>query len=74
MKFESIKNLELKDLLKKSEDLQQKILDAKMKLSMQRLSNPLLIRSLRRDHARLSMAIHHQFKNRAIKKRIEDKV
>ena len=73
MKFESIKNLELKDLLKKSEDLQQKILDAKMKLSMQRLSNPLLIRNLRRDRARLSMAIHHKLKKHRNKKRIEDK-
>ena len=73
MKFESIKNLELQDLLKKSEDLKQKILDAKMKQSMKRLSNPLLIRNLRRDRARLSMAIHHQLKSRTDKKRIEGK-
>ena len=73
MKFESIKNLELKDLLKKSEDIQQKILSAKMKLSMQRLSNPLLIRSLRRDCARISMAIHHQLKKRVNGKTIKDK-
>ena len=73
MKFESIKNLELKDLLKKSEDLKQKILDAKMKQSMQRLSHPLLIRILRRDHARVSTAIHHQLKKRMSKETIKDK-
>ena len=74
MKFEFIKNLELKDLLKKSEDLQQKILDAKMKLSMQRLSNPLLIRNLRRDRARVSMAVRHRLKKQMSKKTPKDKV
>ena len=74
MKFESIKNLELKDLLKKSEDLNQKILDAKMKQSMQRLSHPLLIRLLRRDRARVSTAIHHQLKKRMNKETTKDKL
>lgn len=67
MKFEEIKNLKLEELLKKSDDLNHQILDSKMKLSMQRLPNPLLIRQLRRDQARVQTALKLCLKNRSLK-------
>ena len=67
MKFEEIKNLQLKELLSRQEGLKKEILDSKMKLSMQRLANPLKIRKLRRDKARVSMVIHQKLKERRVK-------
>ncbi len=62
MKFEEIKNLKIEDLLKKSDDLNHQILESKMKLSMQRLPDPLLIRRLRKDRARVQMVVRQKIK------------
>jgi len=65
MKFEEIKNLQLKELLKKQENLKQEILESKIKLGLQRLAHPLKIRQLRRDKARVAMVIHQRLKEKA---------
>ena len=62
MKFSEIKNLKTMELRKKLASLRQNFFDSKMKLSMKRLANPLILRSLRRDIARVQTAIrlkHH---------------
>ena len=60
MKYKDIVTLKVEELRKRLEQLNQELFDSKMKLSMQRLSNPLLIRTLRKDKARLQTAINHQ--------------
>ena len=64
MKYVEIKNLNKTELRKKLRQLKQDIFDAKMKLSMQRLPDPLTLRRLRRDRARIQTALHqpHQEK------------
>lgn len=58
MKYDEIKNLKSVDLRKKLEELKHKIFDSKIKLSMKRLPNPLSIRYLRKDRARLMTALN----------------
>ncbi len=60
MKFSEIKNLNQKELLKKLSNLRKDLFDSRMKLKMQRLPNPLTIRFLRRDIARVQTAISNQ--------------
>ena len=57
MKFLQIKNLEPRELRKKLSQLNQEIFDSKMKLSMKRLPDPLVIRRLRKDKARILTAL-----------------
>ena len=63
MKFSEIKNLNPVDLRKKLEQIKQEFFSARMNLSMQRLPNPLLLRTLRKDKARIETALS-QFKNK----------
>ena len=58
MKYAEIKNLNRVELRKKLRQLNQEVFDSKMKLSMQRLPNPLTLRRLRRDRARIQTALH----------------
>ena len=58
MKYAEIKNLKTSELRKKLQQLNQDIFDAQMKLSMQRLPNPLTLRLLRRDRARIQTALN----------------
>ena len=51
MKFSEIAHLEQKELWIKLTQLKKELFDSRMKLKMQRLSNPLSIRFLRRDIA-----------------------
>jgi len=60
MKFSEIKNLKQSELRKKLQQLSQDIFDAKMKLSMQRLPDPLTLRRLRKDRARIQTALNQQ--------------
>ena len=64
MKYLEIKNLKQSELRKKLQQLNQDVFDAKMKLSMQRLPDPLTLRRLRRDRARIQTALNqpHQEK------------
>lgn len=58
MKYQEIKDMNVKDLLAKKAEISKGLFDAKMKNSMGQLGNPLQIRGLRRDLARVETAIH----------------
>ncbi len=57
MKFSEIKDLSLKDLQKKRSTLSQELFEARMKNTIGQLANPLVIKQLRRNIARLNTAI-----------------
>ena len=57
MKYSEIAHLDEKELWIKFSQLKKELFDSRMKLKMQRLSNPLLIRSLRRDIARVQTVL-----------------
>ena len=57
MKFSEIATLNKNELRKRLHQLKQELFDSRMKLSMKRLPNPLVIRFLRRDIARLNTAL-----------------
>ncbi len=57
MKYQDVKDLSVTELKKKKKALTQDIFEAKMKNSLGQLSNPLEIRGLRRDLARLNTAL-----------------
>ena len=58
MKYSEIVHLERKELWKKLAGLKKELFDSRMKLKMQRLSNPLSLRFLRRDIARIQTALN----------------
>ena len=60
MKYAEIKNLNKDELRKKLRQLNQDVFEAQMKLSMQRLPDPLTLRRLRKDRARIHTALHQQ--------------
>lgn len=57
MKYSEIASLNVSELSKRLRQLRQELFDSRMKLNMKRLPNPLVIRFLRRDIARLNMAL-----------------
>ena len=57
MKFSEIAHLDEKELWTKLAQLRKQLFDSRMKLKMQRLSNPLSIRFLRRDMARIQTVL-----------------
>ena len=57
MKFSEIAHLEKKELWTKLSQLKKQLFESRMKLKMQRLSNPLSIRFLRRDIARIQTVL-----------------
>lgn len=57
MKYNEIKNLTIADLRKRLEETKHQLFENKMKLSMKQLPNPLVIRFLRKDQARLMTAL-----------------
>lgn len=57
MKFTEIKDLSVVELKKKRAGLADELFQAKIKNSIGQLSNPLEIRKLRKDIARLNTAI-----------------
>lgn len=63
MKYEEIKDLKRKDLIKKLSQLRKELFDSRMKLKMQRLNNPLSIRILRRNMARVQTVLSKQKNN-----------
>lgn len=68
MKFTEIAHLKKKELYIKLSQLKKELFDSRMKLRMQRLSNPLGIRFLRRDIARVQTAISLQERSKAKQK------
>lgn len=57
MKYQEIKDLNTSELKKKITSLKQDMFDAKMKNTIGQLANPLEIRSMRRDLARLKTVL-----------------
>lgn len=59
--FEELKNMSKEELLNKLEELKKELFNAKLKHSAVPLKNPLLIRNLRRDIARVKTLIRQKF-------------
>lgn len=57
MKFSEVKDLSILDLQKKRAVLSQELFEARMKNTVGQLANPLVIKQLRRNIARLNTAI-----------------
>ncbi|MFN8846249.1 MAG: 50S ribosomal protein L29 [Bdellovibrionales bacterium] len=57
MKFNEIKDMSLTELKKKRSVLSEQLFEMKMKNSIGQLSNPMTIRQLRRDIAKINTAI-----------------
>ncbi|MCE3009326.1 MAG: 50S ribosomal protein L29 [Proteobacteria bacterium] len=57
MKFSDVKDLSLSELKKKKAAMTQELFEAKMKNELGQLSNPLVIRFLRKDIAKLNTAL-----------------
>lgn len=57
MNFEDIKNLTTVELRKKVKETKEKMFEAKMKNAMGQLTNPISIRGMRRDIAKLNTAM-----------------
>lgn len=56
MKFSEVAGLADKELLKKSSELRTRMFEARMKNALGQLANPMEIREMRRDLARLKTA------------------
>jgi large subunit ribosomal protein L29 len=57
MNFKDIKDLSKKELIKKGSSLKEDLFQAKMKNSLGQLGNPMEIRKIRRDLARVRTAM-----------------
>jgi large subunit ribosomal protein L29 len=57
MKFAEIKDMSVSELMKKRSVLSEQLFEARMKNSIGQLANPVQIRQLRRDIARINTAI-----------------
>ncbi len=57
MKYEDVKGLSEKDLVKKSKELREQMFEMRMKNALGQLSNPMTIRAARRDIARIHTAL-----------------
>ena len=57
MKFNELKNLKAADLKIKKKEITQSIFEATIKNQIGQLSNPLVIRQLRKDLARVNTAL-----------------
>lgn len=57
MKFSEVKNLTDKEIRVKIREVRKNLFDARMKNAMGQLTNPLSIREMRRDVARLRTAL-----------------
>lgn len=57
MKFSDVENKNLTDLIKQKKDLISQLFEMKMKNSLGQLANPVQIRAVRRNIARLNTAI-----------------
>lgn len=57
MKFVDIESKSLQDLIKQKQDLTSQLFEMKMKNSLGQLSNPVQIRVVRKDIAKINTAI-----------------
>lgn len=63
MKFKEISGMTVRELRKKQEELKDLLFQSQMKNTLGQLGNPLSIRNLRRDMARIKTAVHQKLKN-----------
>lgn len=63
MKFEDVKNLTPVELNKKLREVKGQMFEARMKNAMGQLTDPLSIRKMRRDVARLRTALNANIKS-----------
>ncbi|MBC6415476.1 MAG: 50S ribosomal protein L29 [Bdellovibrionales bacterium] len=68
MKYSEISHLDKKELWKRFSELKKKLFDSKMQLKMKRLSNPLSLRFLRRDIARIQTVLNKKARESGGKK------
>lgn len=54
MKYKEIHDLTVEELRKRHQSMSEELFQAKMKSSMGQLGNPLVVRTLRRDIARIN--------------------
>lgn len=57
MKYADIKGMNFADLISKKKELNDELFQTKMKNCFGRLNNPLVIRQLRKDMARINTAL-----------------
>ncbi len=57
MKFKEIQDLTVEELRKRQRSMNEELFQTKMKLSLGQLANPLIVRSLRRDIARVNTVL-----------------
>lgn len=57
MKFAEIKDLTVDELRKKEKSMREELFQTQMKHSLGQVTNPLIIRTLRRDIARVKTAL-----------------
>lgn len=57
MKYADISGLSQSELVNKTKELRQEMFEARMKNALGQLANPMVIRSTRRDIARLQTAL-----------------
>ena len=60
MKFSEIKDLTLEELLKREKSLKEESFMLEMKHALGQITNPLSVRSMRRDVARIKTAINQK--------------
>lgn len=65
MKFADVSGLSDKDLTKKTKELRTQMFEARMKNALGQLANPMTIREMRRDVARLQTALSAKGKTAA---------
>lgn len=62
MNFEDVKNLSIVELNKKLREKKENMFEARMKNAMGQLTNPISIREMRRDVAKLKTALTAKLK------------
>lgn len=62
MKYADISGLSEKELMNKTKELREQLFEARMKNALGQLANPMVIRSTRRDIARLQTALRAKTK------------
>ena len=65
IRFSEIKDLSVKELRNKESQVRREIFDLKMQQRMQKVADPLLIRFLKRDLARIKTALSLKPKEKA---------
>lgn len=60
MKYADIAGLSSKELVKKTKELRKQVFEANMKNALGQLTNPMTIRAMRRDIARMQTALTAQ--------------